>query len=113
MKKIILALAIVLTAQVVSAAPFLAATRDATTNPPTVYVLTSGQTWLPASVPALTTGLYGFKIDMVAAPTGASTIKIKPCTTDDIWGQLCGVETSFPLVRPVPPAAITGALLTP
>lgn len=114
MKKLILTLACVLcsiaTAQ---AAPFIAADRDATANPPTTYVITSGQTWLPASVPALTSGSLGFKIDVAGSPVGASSIKIKPCNNDAIWGQLCGPEATFPLVRPSAPAAITGTSLTP
>lgn len=116
MKSFILTLAI-LVAMVTTAvaAPFIECDRDLTTNPPTVYVVTSpvGATWIPATVPALTAGTYGFKIDMVNAPVGTTTIKIKPCVTDSIWGQLCGPETTFPLVRPSAPAAMTGTGLMP
>ena len=114
MKKIILVLACVLCSAVAAqAAPFIVCDKDATANPPSTYVVTSGQAWLPASTAALTSGTLGFKIDVAGAPVGASSIKIKPCNNDPIWGQLCGPEATYPLVRPSAPAAITNTGLTP
>jgi hypothetical protein len=113
MRKSILAMACFLcitTATVAQAAPFIACDKDAAVS---TYVITSGQTWLPASTVALATGTLGFKIDVAGAPVGTSSVKIKPCTTDAIWGQLCGPETTFPLVRPSAPAAMTGTGLMP
>lgn len=96
-------------------APFFVIDRDAGANPPTSYLITlpTGQAWTSSTVTPLTSGLYAFKIDMAAAPTGTTNIKVKGCFMDPLWGQLCNVEQTYPLVRPSAPAAISGFTLIP
>jgi hypothetical protein len=87
------------------AAPFLVCDRDTSANPPTEYQITlpSGQTWMVANAPAITTGLYGFKADIANAPVGTTSISVKACKVDPIWGTLCSVASTYPLARTAPP----------
>lgn len=115
MKKVLLALVGLLFTSSAYAAPFITVDRDLTSNPPTQYIVTlpTGQSWLPTSTPALTSGTYGFKLDVGAAPVGTTNVKIKGCIIDTLWGQLCNTEQTFPLVRPSAPATMTNISLIP
>lgn len=111
--KSLLVLCLVLIASIASAQPFLVCDREITGTIPTSYQITlpTGQTWLPATTPALTSGSYGIKLDMANAPTGSYPVKVKACITDPLWGQNCSVDSTYPLVRPSSPSPPTGATL--
>lgn len=113
--KWLITMILVLTATVTFASPFLVCDMPVTGTLPTEYQITlpTGQTWMVATSPALTTGQYGFKADLVAAPVGTTSIKVKACKNDLSWGMQCSPEVSFPLVKPAPPAAMSNLELIP
>lgn len=100
-------IALLFMSSIAQAAPLLVCDRDTTTNPPTEYqiILPAGQTWMVATSPAITTGLYGFKADIANAPVGTTSISVKACKVDPIWGTQCSVASTYPLVRPSAPLA--------
>ena len=103
MKKIFLVLCLVLAATTVQAAPFL--TSDPQTGV-TSYTLT-GPAWVPASVTAQANG--SLRLDVAPSAVGSTSLTVKACNVDPVWGTQCSASVPFVYTRPVVPA-IPGGL---
>lgn len=89
----------------VSAAPTLICSPQAGV---TSYRLT-GPSWVPTSVPAQSNG--SINMDVSSAAVGTTSLTVRACKTDAVWGEQCSVPVPFDFNRPAPPAAASGITL--
>jgi hypothetical protein len=76
----------------------------------TRYTLT-GPSWLPTTVAAQWDG--SLKVDVTVAAVGTTSVTLKACIVDLIWGTVRNTAVSFSFPRPGSPFATTGPELTP
>jgi hypothetical protein len=74
----------------------------------TSYQLTG---WTPTTVTAETNG--SIRMDVASAVVGNTSLTIKACKNDAVWGVLCSTATPFVLTRPGYPNALTNGHLEP
>ena len=91
------------------AAPFLVSDP----NPSAVggYSEITGAVWAPSPVNTQANG--SIRVDMTAAPVGASNIQVRVCKTDSVWGVQCSSFVPFTWTRPGAPSAAGNIGLTP
>jgi hypothetical protein len=107
MKKLLVIGLILLFPTVCFAAPFIVC--DPQTGV-TTYQLT-GPVWVPTSINALTDG--SLRLDVSPSAVGSTTIGVKACKVDAVWGTLCSTEVPFTYTRPVAPTTPGNTKLVP
>lgn len=99
MKRLVLILAILAMATMVQAAPFLVCDPQSGV---TSYKFT-GPAWFPLTTAAQTDG--SVRLDIVASPTGVTSITVAACKTDSVWGEVCSATVPFSFTRPSAPTS--------
>jgi hypothetical protein len=94
-------------ATIAQAAPFLVCDPQAGV---TSYKLT-GPAWLPVTAPAQPDG--SIHLDLTGATVGSSSITLRACIIDPVWGEACSAATPFTFTRPATPVTSTGVKLAP
>jgi hypothetical protein len=105
MKTFIAVLAMVLVASTVFGSPFLVCDPQAGV---TSYQLTG---WTPTTVTAESNG--SLRMDVASAVVGNTSLTIKACKNDAIWGTQCSSATPFSFLRPSAPSVPSGTVLAP
>ena len=105
MRYALVILAVLAMAGVASASPWLVCDPQAGV---TTYQLT-GPAWVPTTVPAQANG--AIKMDVQSAPTGITSITVKACNTDTVWGTQCSASVPFSFTRPGVPLSPAGVAL--
>jgi hypothetical protein len=109
MNKVLMGISVaVVVSTTVWAAPFLVCDPQSGVQ---VYKLT-GPVWVPATVPAQPDG--AIRMDITAAEAGAITsLTVKACKSDPIWGEQCSAAVPFEFTRPAAPPTPAGIRLVP
>jgi len=95
MKKLLLAMVVLLFAAPAYGGPFLVCDPQ---EGVTSYLVT-GPAWVPTEmVPAQPDG--SLKMDVAAATVGVNSLNVSACNVDPIWGEVCSLHTPFSFTRP-------------
>jgi len=104
MKRIILAIAILLIAVTASASPYLVSDNQSAA---TSYRITGGPAWLPATFNG-----SALRVDLANYQQGAWPIKVRACRTDPLYGVQCSAETEYTLTCPSPTGGLNKPVLS-
>lgn len=95
MKKLLLAMVVLLFAAPAYGGPFLVCDPQ---EGVTSYLVT-GPAWVPTEmVPAQPDG--SLKMDLSSAPVGQSSLYVQACDVDEVWGVQCSISSPFVFTRP-------------
>jgi hypothetical protein len=89
------------------AAPFMVCDPQATV---TTYQLT-GPGWVPTNVTAQADG--SIKMDVASAVVGITSLTVKACRVDPVWGTQCSAAVPFSFTKPGTPLNPANVVLAP